>query len=188
MSRDIEMVWVDVETTGLDAEYDHLLEVGIYLTDRFGSVETYWSRLVSKSWDTLDIETIPGLVRAMHLSSGLFGDLDEEVAQGRVQSLSQVADQAVEFLEHHGATGKPMCGSSVQLDREFIREQMPDLFKAFHYRNLDVSTIKEACRVLNPSVFSKLAKSEPTHRVDACLPATIGEYQFYLDNFLWVEE
>lgn len=132
------LVWVDIETTGLDPEEDSILEVGLAVTDADLSMRACTSRIVQPMRRLLD--DAEEVVRSMHHRSGLSAELHD----GWGQPERQVEATLVEWLRERVEPGaSPMCGSSVHFDRRFLHLHMPDLEAMFHYRNIDVSTIKE---------------------------------------------
>jgi oligoribonuclease len=199
-AKDI-LPWVDIETTGLNMQKDVVLEVGVLLTDGFG-------RLIEDAkYDILVYDSTPKYqfavgamipyVKNMHEQSGLLHDLD---LAGRREDGHEffhpddAADLLRDFMLDWGleATTAEFAGSSVHFDREMLRNNDMEKFEGhFHYRNLDISTIKNACRRLNPRVFSKLddaVSPVKQHRPLDDLCQSIREYQFYIDNFLWTAE
>lgn len=184
-----EMVWVDIETTGLNETTDVMLEIGIRITDHEGETVNEWSSIVSHPWYGPAIRSMDDFVQNMHTQNGLIKEVISNF--GNTDYVSQfVEKQALDFLSENGVQEKlPMCGSNVaNFDRLFIKRFMPALHLFFHYRNIDLSSVKELCKINNPSVFEmKPDSSSKTHRVADCLEETLNEYKFYRDNFLWVE-
>lgn len=191
-----EMLWIDLETTGLDANHDVPLEVGMAITDRWGNARAVQKCLV---WET-GIDFQRGVVRGhdnefvhpMHEKSGLWKDLQTFQTLDR----ENAEDFFCGWLDRQEVpAGKlPMCGNSIgSLDRPFVQKHFPKLNRHFHYRNIDISSFKEVCRMVNPALFKNLepiigTKINATHRVLDDVAASIKEYQAYLDNFLFVGE
>jgi oligoribonuclease len=180
----VERVFVDLETTGLAPDTQVPLELGILLTNRWGGVIDESSWLIwDDGWEEA-IESSISLVKEMHQKSGLWEALrffDD------VTPLINVEDEACAWLADHGAMNFPMAGNNVPYDRAFLASWMPKLEDSFHYRNIDVSTLKELCRNLNPTVFAKAPAKVEKHRVIPDLYETLAEYKFYVENFLWTE-
>lgn len=178
----IERNWIDLETTGLSPNDEVILELGLVLTDRWGEVVDQESWLIYEDGYEGVIEHAIPYVKEMHDKSGLWAD-----SRAAGSPLLDVETEALGWLDDHGVkVGQlPMCGNSVGFDRAFIELHMPTLFKNFHYRNIDVSTLKECCRDLNPLVFAQLPAKKEAHRALPDLEETIAEYKFYIDNFLW---
>lgn len=191
MTVPVEMVWVDLESTGLSPQEDVPLEIGVTLTDRYGTVVDSISSLVAYQGWKFFMAAAPSEVAEMHHTSGLIDDLNCVSDEG-AYSLVRVDETIYKWLtEDHGleAGTFPLCGSTINFDRAFIQTYFVRLNKFFHYRNVDVSTLKNLCKLLNPDVYD-LRPEDPnkTHRVLADIAASIREYQFYLDNFLFVAD
>jgi oligoribonuclease len=192
----VEMVWLDMETTGLDALQDVPLEVGIILTDRWGNIVKdgkvkylVWEDAPAFS-EAVHRGRSTEVVNDMHVKSGLWDDLENETHMTR----RTVDQMLISFLKNHGVEKgtMPMCGSSVgSLDRPFVIRHFPRLNKFLHYRNIDISTVKELCKLLNPEIYEQIkpfigTKEDALHRVmDDCL-ASIHEYNVYQDEFLFI--
>lgn len=129
------LVWCDVETTGLDTDVVKILELGIVITTPDLEV------LFARSWLT-DCEKghkPAPFVIDMHTKSGLW----DARAEGHVFPLREAETQAVEAIRRHGAYGSPLCGSSVHFDRNVLRAHGSPILDAVSYRNIDVSSLKE---------------------------------------------
>lgn len=192
------IVWVDIETTGLSHLTDVIVEVGIRITDAdLKTIDEYdvtvWdSPYYDRKYEELVTraeagEKGPQIVLNMHDQSGLWISAREE---GMTPTDAEGA--LVDWLEGHGipADKLPMAGSSVHFDRMMIAENMPDLIKCFGHRNIDISSVKELCKILNPELYSKLDKYGPPksekHRALDDLRDTINECAWYAENFLHV--
>jgi oligoribonuclease len=81
-----------------------------------------------------------------------------------------------------------MAGNNVCFDRQRVAKYMPTLHDHFHYRNLDISSFKVSCSRLNPEVFDQMKKPESIHRPLSCIAQSVAEYNFYIDNFLFVSD
>jgi oligoribonuclease len=187
-----EMIWVDVETTGLDENKEALLEVGIILTDRWGEYVPSWemSWLINEPLDEEYIinfirDTSPEtqFVRDMHTKSGLFSEWSENRGYDFLNGQRDIAN----WLTTRDAPLKaPMCGSSVLLDRLFLRKNMPGLEASFHYRNIDVSGIREIASLVNPRVVGSQPVGSEAHRPLADLHDSIDLYRHFLDEFFFI--
>lgn len=183
------MPWVDIETFGLNIHTDPIIEVGIKVTD--SRLETVcenswliWSPFHDKALERLHIESSHGdsgaqYVLDMHTKNNLFVDAKED---GLLRST--VSMQIADWLEENNVTQLPMCGSSVQFDRNFIDNQLPVVGKKFHYRNIDVSTLKELCRRYRPDLFAVRPDDESPHRALPDLVHSVAEFKFYRQEFL----
>lgn len=172
------LVWLDMEMTGLNPEGDRILELAMVITNS-------------------DLETVAeSAVWAIHQTPGILSSMDEwnQKTHGksglidRVKSsaLSEIAveHQALEFLKLHVPQKKsPMCGNSICQDRRFMARHMPKLEEYFHYRNLDVSTLKELCKRWKPDVAKGLTK-HGRHEALADIYESIEELKYYREHFL----
>lgn len=194
----IEMIWGDLETTGLDANQDVPLELALVATDRYGRV------IAEKSWLVYEHGTpdyLLGMSRLkgekfvldMHTENGLLDDLKNEQTYTR-----HVVDTlAVKWLDELAVADRtiPLSGSSVgSLDRPFILQHFPKLNMKLHYRNIDISSVKELCRLRNPilleniqTAYSAVSNGVAHRALDDCY-ASIDEYLAYADEFLITED
>lgn len=191
------MVWVDLETTGLDEKTDYVLELGIKVTDTDLNVLRQKDWLIAPPEDWMEkLERTPAVLE-MHMGSGLITDIEHDLGirgpffwkDPRNEYSNLISFFAYQWLTEglRLEAGKyPMCGSNVaNFDRKFVAEHLPMLNGFFHYRNIDVSTVKELCRIYRPDVFEKLPKPDKKdHRVLADLDWSLTELRYYLDNFL----
>src|ERR1044072_3175131 len=190
-------VWVDVENFGLEADTDHIIELGFTITNLHLEIQDsvswlVWSAAHGRRYEAqkanVDLGTGPAgepIVWKMHTDSGLY-----YLASGEGNSPAWVGDEACLWLKDKGITGQdPMCGSSVQFDRLMLEAQYPMVHELFHYRNVDVSTVKELCRRFNPEVFASMNRyvhDRKKHRVIPDLEDSIAEMKYYADNFLFL--
>lgn len=182
------MAWIDLETTGLNAEEDLILEVGLCITDvdlvpmhEYEAVVSYPN--AERIFDRL--RTDDPYVYKMHEDSGLMAAVLESA-----NPLHAVEREAVAWMRAHAGGLPVMCGSSVHFDRAFVASWMPSLLAEFHYRNIDTSSVKEMCRRWNPRVYAGLERETAPaklHRVRPDLADTLNEAQFYVDNFLYLD-
>jgi len=187
------LVICDTETFGLSAQNDPILEVGFGIYNLFPlSLKAEWSSVVwmdsyRPRMDSHRDED--SFIWQMHKKSGLWDECirvstEIDVTPYHVEGL------AAEWLHEQGVSkDDPMVGSSVQFDREMLREQMPEIEKLFSYRNIDISTIKELCRRLNPELYTKLdleVTNKKAHRVMDDIEDTANELEFYMTNFLFI--
>lgn len=196
-NNNIFAVVTDLETTGLSATKDVPLELGVNVIDKEGYSFGSASWLV---WEPHDEDFMASVARGhanefvepMHTKSGLWADLE---AHGNL-SRSDVDNAVFDFLTDCGVRfgTVPMMGNSIgSLDRPFSIEHFPMFHGALSYRNIDISSIKEICKAVNPQLFENLRpiignKSNATHRVLDDIDACILEYRAYLDNFFFVED
>ncbi|MFZ9509101.1 MAG: oligoribonuclease [Burkholderiaceae bacterium] len=172
------LVWVDMEMTGLRPDHDRIIEVALVITD-----ESLTVRAQSESFAIRQTDEVLGGMdqwnQSTHKRSGL-------IDRVRVSPWSEAsAEQALlDFLAPWVPSGKsPMCGNSICQDRRFMARHMPRLESFFHYRNLDVSTLKELCRRWRPEVARKFGK-RGAHTALADIFESIDELRFYRDHFI----
>jgi oligoribonuclease len=186
------ILWVDLEGTGLNAQQDVTLEIGVRITDVHGSNLGERTSLVwSPNWR-------PCLMRnenvfEMHRASGLLDDLEnldrrpdrhrfspDAVARATLDWIA--SELGVEF------DGKlPMAGNSVHYDRSFMTAHMPHLVRFWHYRNLDISAMREACRLASPTLFTQMPTHVKAHRPQADIDESVKLWNWLYDNFFWSE-
>lgn len=181
-----EMIWVDIETTGLNPEKDLILEVGMIGTTAEGAIIDGMFRHSYPFVASLPhvIESIDPFVQDMHTESGLWLDLD--VAHENEYDDTAVSDVFCEWWEDcELKTGTfPMCGSSVQFDRAFLKAQEPDIEELFHYRNIDISTLKGVAGLVAPSVTEIPWPQAKKHRVIPDIFDSVIEYRHYLKHMI----
>ncbi|MCM8594532.1 oligoribonuclease [Accumulibacter sp.] len=172
------LVWIDMEMTGLDPERDRIIEVAMIITD--SDLKTI---VESPEWVVHQQESCLGGMdewnRRTHGSSGLL----DRVRASKLDETS-VERAALAFVEAQvPRLASPLCGNSVGQDRRFLQRYMPRLEAWFHYRNIDVSTLKELCRRWRPEVASRLVKRSQ-HTALADIRESIEELRFYREHFL----
>jgi oligoribonuclease len=168
------LVWIDCEMTGLDFVNDALVEVAALVTDFDLNVLGEGVDLViAPPPDAVD-QMVP-FVRDMHTSSGLI----EELASGT--TLADAEAQVLAYLREHCADGSrpPLAGNSVGTDRAFLARDMPELESFLHYRNVDVSSIKELSRHWFPRAYFNAPAKSGGHRALADIRESIEELRFY---------
>ncbi|MCC6379076.1 MAG: oligoribonuclease [Burkholderiales bacterium] len=180
-AADDRLIWIDLEMTGLKPDSDRILEVALVVTD--AALETVaqaptW--VVHQSDETLD--AMDAWNRGTHGRSGL-------IDKSKASTLDEAAVEAaaLAFLRAHvAAKSSPMCGNSICQDRRFLARWMPSLEDHFHYRNLDVSTLKELARRWAPGVAKAFSK-ESKHTALADVHEAIDELKHYRAGFLRAE-
>ena len=172
------LVWVDMEMTGLNPAADRIIEVAIVVTNEALEVIAQSEALAIRQPAAV-LDAMDQWNRATHGRSGLV----ERVLVSQWSEAS--AEQALlDFLAPLVPPGKsPMCGNSICQDRRFMARYMPRLEAYFHYRNLDVSTLKELCRRWRPEVARAFAKRS-AHTALADIAESIDELRHYRDRFL----
>ena len=173
------LIWVDMEMTGLQPDSDRVIEIALLVTDPQLNVLATGPVLVLHQPDEV-LDAMDAWNKSTHAKSGLI----EKVRASRLAE-AEAERQALEFLAAHvPANSSPMCGNSICQDRRFLARWMPRLEAHFHYRNLDVSTLKELVRRWKPELKS-FAK-EGKHEALADILESIEELKFYRKNVMTI--
>lgn len=172
------LIWIDLEMTGLDVKQDHIIEIATVVTDTDLNVLAEGPVLaINQSEELLD--GMDDWNTTQHNKSGLV----ERVKHSQIND-EEAEAQTLEFLMHYVPCGKsPICGSTIYQDRKFLYKYMPKLEQYFHYRNLDVSTLKILCKNWAPEV-AKGFRKKTKHLALSDIHDSISELRFYRDNFL----
>ena len=172
------LIWIDLEMTGLNTDTDHIIEIATVVTSKDLEILAEGPVLAIHQSDNV-LEGMDDWNRRQHGASGLA----ERVRQSRISAV-QAERRTLEFLQDWLDPGvSPMCGNSICQDRRFLAREMPQLERYFHYRNLDVSTLKELARRWAPSVLSGFQKSS-THLALDDIHDSIRELAHYRQYFL----
>ena len=172
------LIWVDMEMSGLDPAIERVLEVAIVITDtQLNTVAEGPVIVVHQPAAVLD--AMDAWNKSTHAKSGLI----ERVKASRLTEAGADA-QLVEFLKQHVPAGvSPLCGNSVHQDRRFMVKYLPAFEAYFHYRNLDVSTLKELMRRWKPELAAGMSK-HGRHEALADVYESIDELKYYREHFL----
>ena len=175
---DNHLVWLDMEMTGLDPERDRIIELAMIVTD--GNLETVAE---SPVWVVHQPDAVLDAMdewnKNTHGKSGL-------IERVRASALDEVAVEAaaLSFMRDYVPQRiSPMCGNSIGQDRRFMVRYMPALEAWFHYRNIDVSTLKELCRRWKPEVAKGFEKAS-AHTALADIRESIEELKYYREHFI----
>jgi oligoribonuclease len=177
---DQNLIWIDLEMTGLLPEQDRIIEVAVVVTDPMLTVRVEGPVFAIHQTDAV-LDGMDAWNKGTHGRSGL----TERVRASTVDEASAEA-QVIAFLKQYVPKGKsPMCGNSICQDRRFLARTMPGLEAFFHYRNLDVSTLKELARRWKPSAMDGFKKAQ-AHTALADIHESIDELIHYRTHLLAV--
>ncbi|SDK29000.1 oligoribonuclease [Billgrantia gudaonensis] len=180
--RKQRLVWIDLEMTGLDPERERIIEVATLITDNDLNLVAEGPIIAVHQPDTL-LEAMDEWCTKTHGASGL----TERVRQSHVTA-AEAERETLAFLRQYVDPGtSPMCGNSVHQDRRFLEREMPELLAFFHYRNLDVSTLKELAKRWNPGAQAGFEKRN-VHLAMDDIKESIAELAHYRRTFLRLEE
>lgn len=172
------LIWIDLEMTGLDPLNDRIIEIAVVVTDPGLTVRIEGPVFAVHQSDAV-LDAMDAWNKGTHGRSGLIdrvkaSTVDEAAAERQV----------VEFLKAYVPAGKsPMSGNSICQDRRFLAKDMPALETFFHYRNLDVSTLKELARRWKPAILDGFKKAQ-AHTALADIHESIDELAYYREHFL----
>jgi oligoribonuclease len=172
------LIWIDLEMSGLNPDTDRILEVAAVVTDSALETVAEGPVLVVHQRGSV-LEAMDDWNKSTHARTGLI----ERVKASRLTEQEAEARMLAFLEEHVPSKASPMCGNSVCQDRRFLARWMPRLEAHFHYRNLDVSTLKELARRWRPEVAAGVAK-QGKHEALADVYESIAELRYYRDNFL----
>lgn len=168
------LVWIDCEMTGLNLEKDCLVEIAVVVTDSELNVLDPGLAIVIKP-NPESLEHMNDFVTGMHTSSGLI----EEFSSGVELEIAEL--RVLDYIKRWVSEPRqaPLAGNTIGTDRMFLNRYMPNLDSYLHYRNIDVSSIKELTRRWYPKVYFQLPKKDGGHRALADILESIKELQFY---------
>lgn len=176
--NEFNLVWVDMEMTGLDPDTDKIIEVAAVVTDaQLNVIEKGPVFAIHQSDEVLD--RMDAWNKGTHGRSGLIERVKASTVCEADAELALIA-----FLKRYVPSGKsPMCGNSICQDRRFMVRGMPKLEAFFHYRNLDVSTLKELCKRWKPELANGFKKQQK-HTALADILESIEELRYYREHFI----
>ena len=172
------LIWIDMEMTGLGPESDRIIEMAIVITDSNLEIVAEAPVLVVHQADSV-LDGMDNWNKSTHAKSGLIDKVKASPLNERAAEL-----RMLDFLKLHVPKGiSPMCGNSVCQDRRFMARGMPELETWFHYRNLDVSTLKELVKRWKPELAKGLTK-HGKHEALADIHESIEELRYYREHFI----
>lgn len=172
------LIWVDMEMTGLNPDTDCIIEVALVITDSQLNTLAEGPVLVVHQSDAI-LDGMDKWNKSTHAKSGL---IDKIKASQLTEA--DVEAQMIAFLKQHVPSGaSPMCGNSICQDRRFMARSMPKLEAYFHYRNLDVSTLKELVKRWKPDIASGFSK-DSKHEALSDIYDSINELKYYRQHFI----
>lgn len=177
MSNGDRLIWIDLEMTGLDPEQERIIEMATIITDSQLNVVAEGPVIAVHQPDSL-LDAMDEWCTRTHGASGLTQRVKESTI-----SEAEAEQQTLEFLKQHLEPGQsPLCGNSIGQDRRFLVKYMPELEAFFHYRNLDVSTVKELARRWRPDVLEGV-KKQGAHLALDDIRDSINELRHYQEHF-----
>jgi oligoribonuclease len=172
------LVWLDMEMTGLDPEKERIIEVAVVITEPDLTFVAEGPVLVIHQSQEL-LDAMDKWNQSTHSKSGLI-----EKVKASTLTEAQAEEQLLAFLAQHVPAGKsPMCGNTIGQDRRFMVKYMPKLEEYFHYRNLDVSTLKELSLRWKPEIYKSFVKKS-RHEALADIYESIEELKHYREHFI----
>ncbi|GAB3413080.1 oligoribonuclease [Massilia agilis] len=176
--NEFNLVWVDMEMTGLDPDNDRIIEVAVVVTDPHLNVLAEGPVFAIHQSDEV-LDKMDSWNKGTHGRSGL-------IDRVRASTVTEADAEAalIAFLKNFVPAGKsPMCGNTICQDRRFMARGMPKLEAFFHYRNLDVSTLKELCRRWKPELAAGFKKHQK-HTALADILESVEELRYYREHFI----
>jgi oligoribonuclease len=176
--NDLNLIWIDLEMTGLSPERDRIIELAVVVTDPQLTMRVDGPVLAIHQGDAT-LDAMDAWNKSTHGKSGL-------VDRVRASTIDEASaeETVIAWLRRFVGPGKsPMCGNTICQDRRFLANHMPRLEAFFHYRNLDVSTIKELARRWKPAVLDNVKKNQ-SHTALADVHESIDELLVYRANWL----
>ena len=168
------LVWIDCEMTGLDIDSDELVEIAVVITDYELNIIDPGLDLIIKP-NPAALENMNDFVRNMHETSGLINEIPNGISAAEAETL--VLEYVLRFIPADQKA--PLAGNSIGTDRAFLTKYMPRLDDQLHYRNVDVSSIKELARRWYPRVYFNAPAKDGGHRALADILESIRELSYY---------
>jgi oligoribonuclease len=178
------LAWMDLEMTGLDPRVNVIIEIATLVTTDDLEIVAEGPELVASA-TAADLEAMDEVVRKMHTESGLLARVEASTL-----SVADLGAATLEFLRGHiPQQGRaPLCGNSIGVDRRFLAAQLPELEAYFHYRSIDVSTVKELCKRWSPALYGRKPVKAGAHRALDDVRESVEELRFYREHFFRLGE
>jgi oligoribonuclease len=176
--NEFNLVWVDMEMTGLDPDNDRIIEIAVVVTDPYLNILAEGPVFAIHQSDEV-LDKMDSWNKGTHGRSGL-------IDRVRASTVTEADAEAalIAFLKNFVPANKsPMCGNTICQDRRFMARGMPKLEAFFHYRNLDVSTLKELCRRWKPELAGGFKKHQK-HTALADIIESVEELKYYREHFI----
>lgn len=178
MDKSLNLIWLDLEMTGLKPETDRIIEIATLVTDAELNLLAEGPTLAIKQSDTA-LDAMDDWNQKHHGASGLIDRVKKSVIDE-----AEASRQTIEFLSQYSEkNASPMCGNSICQDRRFMANYMPELEAFFHYRNLDVSSVKELVRRWKPEILGGLVK-QGSHQAMEDIKDSVAELKYYREHFI----
>ena len=169
------LAWMDLEMTGLDPSRHAIVEIATLVTDDDLQIVAEGPDLVVRA-TTEQLDAMEHVVRSMHTRSGLLAEIEASTL-----TLAEAGAATLDFLRRHvpeqGTV--PLAGNSIGTDRRFLVAQLPEVDRWFHYRSVDVSTVKELCRRWYPEALTHAPPKHTAHRAMGDIRASVAELAYY---------
>lgn len=178
MDKSMNLVWLDLEMTGLKPESDCIIEIATLVTDAELNILAEGPILAIKQ-PAAALNAMDDWNQKHHGASGLIGRVTNSTIDEH-----EAVKQTIDFLSNYSEkNASPMCGNSICQDRRFMANYMPELEDYFHYRNLDVSSVKELVRRWKPEILEGLVK-QGKHQAMEDIKDSVAELKYYREHFI----
>ncbi len=180
MDKKSNLIWLDLEMTGLNVAKDRIIEIATIVTDKDLNIIAYGPELTINQPERL-LKDMDEWNTTHHTASGLLA----KVIKSNITETAAESQTLAFLTQYVEPSCSPMCGNSIYQDRRFLMAYMPRLEEFFHYRNLDVSSLKILAQNWAPEIYAKLTK-DSNHRAMDDVVGSIDELKFYRQNILQI--